>query len=164
MGFLDSIKKTFNGANKNSLFAPLSGEVLRIEDVNDEAFSSGALGKGIAIRPSEGKLYAPCNATVDFVFETKHAFNLIAANGAEILIHIGLDTVKLGGEPFEPKVNTGDEVKKGDLLCIIDLEKIKSYGLDTATPILIANPENFTNLTFSENKTVQVGDEIIKFS
>src|SRR5699024_4002350 len=99
-----------------TLAAHMTGTAIPMADVKDEAFASCALGDGCAIEPSEGKLYAPADAVVDNLFDTHHAIGLVTENGAEVLLHIGIDTVKLGGKHFTPHVKTGDKVRKGDLL------------------------------------------------
>ncbi len=108
------------------MYSHLNGTVVMLEDVEDEVFSQKILGEGIAVEPTEGKLYAPCDGRVDSVFDTKHAINILSAEGAEVLLHIGIDTVKLGGKHFEAHVSDGQEIKKGDLLISFDIEAIKA--------------------------------------
>ena len=133
MGFF---KKLF-GKPVDSLCAPMAGKAVAITEVPDPTFSEGMLGNGIAIEPAEGKVYAPCDATVDMMFTTGHAVSLVADFGAEVLIHVGLETVGLEGKPFTIHVANGDKVKKGQLLIEVDLEAIKAAGLPTITPMLI---------------------------
>lgn len=110
--------------------APVSGYVIPLSEVRDEAFSSGVLGKGLAIVPAEGKVYAPCDGQVTALFPTGHAIGITAANKAELLLHIGMDTVRLEGKYFSPKVEAGANVHTGDLLLEFDLEKIKEAGFE----------------------------------
>jgi PTS system beta-glucosides-specific IIC component len=122
-----------------TLYAPAAGKVVLLSEVNDPTFSSGLLGKGIAVVPDEGKVYAPADGTILSVFPTKHAVTMKTDKGAEVIIHIGLDTVKLNGEHFEVCINDGDKVKKGDLLVKFDLLEIKKEGYDTIIPLIITN-------------------------
>ena len=118
---------------------PIEGEVVSINDVNDPTFSQEMLGKGIAIKPNKGRVVAPVDGEIAMIFETKHAISMVTEQGAEILIHIGLDTVKLKGENFNSHVKAGDKVKAGDLLIEFDKEKIIQAGYDTITPMGICN-------------------------
>ena len=112
-------------------------------EVEDEVFSQKILGDGVAVRPSEGKLYAPCDGTIETVFETKHAVNMTSADGAELLMHIGIDTVKLEGKYFEAHVTDGQQVKKGDLLVSFDMEAITAAGYKLTTPLLVCNADDY---------------------
>ena len=142
MGFFD---KLF-GKKLEGIYAPIAGKAVAITEVPDPTFAEGMLGNGIAIEPADGKVYAPCDATVDMMFDTGHAVSLVAESGAEILIHVGLETVGLEGKPFTVHVQNGDKVKKGQLLIEADLEAIKAAGLPTITPVLICNTDDY--LTF----------------
>jgi PTS system beta-glucosides-specific IIC component len=144
-----------------SIASPLSGALIPIEKVKDEAFSSGALGKGIAILPDKGVLTSPVDGIVDSITDAKHAVNLIADNGAEILIHIGMDTVRLNGKPFTPKVTEGQRVKTGDVLIEFDIQAIKDAGLDTVTPIVIANSDEFKDIIVMKSERISTGDSLI---
>lgn len=130
------------GVKDTIIYAPMNGEMVDLAAVPDPTFSEGILGQGTAILPSEGKLYSPVDGTVASVFETKHAVSLLTDSGAELLIHVGLDTVSLGGKYFEAKVKDGDRVKKGDLLLEFDLDAI-SKDFKTFTPVLITNADDF---------------------
>ena len=130
MGFF---KKLF-GKPMNEFTAPVAGKAVPVSQVPDPTFAEELLGKGIAIEPTEGKVYAPCDATVDMMFETGHAVSLVADCGAEVLIHVGLETVTLKGKHFTIHAANGDKVKKGDLLIEFDLEAIKAEGFNTITP------------------------------
>lgn len=141
--------------------APLNGQVKSNTAVNDPTFAEGILGQGAAIIPTEGKLYAPFDCTVFGVADTKHAITLVGPGGVEMLIHIGLDTVELGGKCFTPKVKDGDTVKAGTLLMEFDLEQIKKK-YDTITPILVTNADDFAAVELlKDGENVRVGDPIL---
>lgn len=145
--------------------APVKGEVIKLEEVKDETFASGMLGQGIAIKPEEGALYAPCNGTISALFPTLHAIGLTDETGrADILIHIGMNTVELDGEGFEAFCKMGDQVKKGDLLIRFDLEGIKAKGYDVTTPIIISNTNDFAQIITEKQGKVTVLDEVLKLS
>lgn len=141
--------------------APLAGTVVPLSEVRDEAFSSGALGQGAAIIPEEGKLYAPVDGVIAAFFPTGHAVGIQTADGMEILIHVGMDTVSLDGKGFEKKINQGDSVKKGDLLLEFDLQVIADAGLSAVTPVLITNPAGRSEIKQTDAKTVKPGDTIL---
>jgi len=122
---------------------PLQGTVFPLEQIEDNAFSTGLLGKGVAVLPSEGKVYAPFDGTVVTVFPTHHAFGLQSTEGVELLIHIGMDTVNLQGQFFQPKVRQNDAIKKGDLLVEFELEKIQAVGYSLVTPIVVTNTKDY---------------------
>ena len=144
------------------LASPLAGEVMPLDQVPDEAFASGALGDGIAIQPTQGQLFAPADGTVDNLFETHHAIGLVTPQGAELLLHIGIDTVKLEGKHFTPHVQAGQEVKKGDLLISFDLEAIRQAGYSTVTPLILCNSEEYSSLTPLAQGTVQPGQDLLE--
>ncbi len=144
------------------LYSYLNGETKSLSDVEDDVFSSGMLGEGIAIEPSEGKLYSPCSGVVEHIFDTKHAINIVSDFGSEILLHIGLDTVKLKGKGFEVKVNKGDRVNKGDLLCVFDMDVIKSAGLKTTTPMVICNSGDYSKVEARPKCQIKVGDSVLR--
>ncbi len=145
-----------------ALYAPMAGEIVPLEDVEDEAFASGILGDGVAIEPGEGKLYAPCDGKVAMVFETKHAVNLVSEEGCEVLLHIGIDTVKLNGQYFETHVTKGQEVRKGDLLISFDPEGIRQAGYETTTPVIICNTEEYGAVNVVATGTVSAGQPILE--
>ena len=149
-------------AKAEVLYSHMTGDIVPIEEVEDEVFSMGTLGKGIAIEPSEGKLYAPANGKVSMVFKTKHAINLISENGCEILLHIGIDTVKLGGKYFEIHVNDGDEFKKGDLLISFDMEGIKREGFKLTTPMVICNTPDYESVKILAKGKIKKGERVIE--
>lgn len=158
---VQNVKQTVTG-RKTELFAPLNGSVISLDEVDDEAFSSRALGDGAAIDPSDGRLFSPCNGRIDMVFDTKHAVNIISDDGCEILLHIGIDTVKLGREFFESHVSDGQNVKKGDLLITFDLDGIRSAGYKTITPMIICNSEDYSTITAVKKGNVKCGEKFIE--
>ncbi|MDO4804481.1 MAG: glucose PTS transporter subunit IIA [Lachnospiraceae bacterium] len=143
-----------------TVYAPMNGKVVPLSEVPDDAFASGLLGQGVAIDPSEGKLYAPFDGEVIGVFDTKHAYSLANDAGAEMLIHMGLDTVKLGGKYFTPKVSDGQKVKKGDLLAEFDINAIKKeYKM--FTPILVTNADDYSSIeVIKDSGDVKVGEPL----
>ncbi len=155
-------QKTTISTEEITIYSPLNGEIKELKEVNDPTFAGGMLGQGIAIIPSEGKLYAPFDGKVNLVFDTKHAIGLENAAGAEMLIHIGLETVNLNGKYFTPKVKAGDAVKKGDLLVEFDLNEIKKE-YETVTPVLITNADCFSSIqAIKITGNIKVGEEILK--
>lgn len=146
---------------KSMIASPLKGNVKPLSEVEDEAFSSGALGLGVAIEPAEGKLMAPADGTISAFFPTGHAIGMNTDDGAEILIHVGMDTVKLEGKYFTPKAKQGDHVKKGQLLLEFDVQKIKKAGYSTITPVLITNSDQYTDIVPTDAKQANQGDTII---
>lgn len=144
------------------LYSHMNGTAVKLEDVEDEVFSQKILGEGAAVEPSEGKLYAPCDGKIDSVFDTKHAVNMVSSEGVEILLHIGIDTVKLGGQYFEAHVSDGQEVKKGDLLISFDMDKIKAAGYKVTTPIIIGNTDDYASVEPVAQNSVSAGDMILK--
>ena len=144
-----------------TLGAPVKGKAVSLREVNDPTFSDGLLGKGVAVVPFEGKVFAPADGEIAMVFETLHAVSMNADFGAEILIHVGLDTVTMKGEGFTGHVKAGDKVKKGDLLLEMDLEKIKAAGYDTVTPMLICNTDAYADVEGLPGKDVVPGDDIL---
>lgn len=144
---------------KEEVLSPLKGEVKPLSEVKDEAFASGALGHGIAIEPSEGKLYAPADGTVSALFPTKHAIGITTDTGADILIHIGMDTVQLEGKHFIVHTTQGELVKKGQLLIEFDMDEIANSGKLLTTPIVITNYREF-HLEMTDKKQIQQGDSL----
>lgn len=146
---------------KNSFLSPMKGKAVSIKEVPDETFSSEMLGKGIAVIPSEGLVTSPANGKVTMVFETLHALSILADTGEEILIHIGLDTVKMNGEGFSPFVKVGDIVKAKDPLIQADLEKIKSAGFNPVTIMLVCNSADFKSVESITDISVTNDSEIL---
>lgn len=139
---------------KIEIAAPIPGKVIPLTAVKDQTFASGVLGEGFAIEPSEGKVYAPFDGTCDNLFDTLHAMGLVSDNGVELLIHVGLETVGLGGKPFTAHIKTGDKFKKGDLLLEFDMDAIKAAGCETQTPVIITNAEDVGSITVEGDKIV----------
>lgn len=144
------------------IYSPLSGKVIPLEEVPDDAFAGKVLGDGIAIEPSEGKVFAPFDGTVETLFDTKHAIGLSGKDGLEVLIHVGIDTVSLNGNGFTAHIKDGDTIRKGDLLLEFDMDYIKSQGLNTVTPVLITNMETVASITPENENTVQSGQALIR--
>lgn len=153
-------KKLF-GKNTDDIYAPMAGKAVSITQVPDPTFAEGMLGNGVAIEPAEGMVYAPCDATVDMMFTTGHAVSLIADCGAEILIHVGLETVSLEGKPFKVHVANGDKVKKGQLLMEVDLEAVKAAGLPVITPMVICNTDDYPTFHTFVDKEITNEDVVI---
>ena len=150
-----------NAVQREILAAPVAGKVVPLANVPDEAFSAGILGKGIAIEPSVGRVVAPADATVTTLFPTGHAIGLITDKGAEILIHIGMDTVKLEGKYFHAHVQQGEKVKKGQLLIEFEPEKIKAAGYPVVTPVLVTNTASYLDIVPTEAGTIAENENLI---
>ncbi|NQQ99877.1 PTS transporter subunit EIIC [Streptococcus suis] len=148
--------------SEETLVSPLSGEVVALENVNDPVFSSGAMGKGLAVKPSEGVVYAPADAEVTIAFETGHAYGLKTASGAEILIHIGIDTVSMNGNGFEKLVVAGDKVKAGTPIAKFDAAKIAEAGLDDTTMVIVTNTADFAEVSPLAEGTIAHGADFLK--
>jgi len=144
-----------------TVFNPIKGEIKELSTLTDPAFSSGALGKGIAINPTEGKVFAPVDGQVVTFFPTKHAMGIKSETGAEILIHVGMDTVKLEGKYFTAKVAQGDYVKKGQLLLEFDIAGIKSEGYSLETPVVITNSDNYADIVYEAGKELDANQQLL---
>ncbi|WP_445005743.1 beta-glucoside-specific PTS transporter subunit IIABC [Exiguobacterium alkaliphilum] len=142
--------------------SPVKGEVVALEAVRDEVFSSGAMGKGIAIMPSEGVVYAPFDGEVVTIFQSKHAIGLRSDSGVEVLIHVGLDTVQLEGQHFESHVENGQRVKEGDVLVTFDLEAIAKAGYDTITPVIVTNTGNYLDVLPTHIGVVEPNHDVLR--
>ena len=149
-------------AKDTVLAACLTGTVVPLADVKDEAFASGALGDGIAIEPIDGELVAPADGEISSTFETHHAVGMTTADGAELLMHIGIDTVKLGGKHFTYLVNEGDKVKKGQPLIRFELEAIKAEGYPVTTPLIVCNTDDYAAVAAKASGTVKQGDALLE--
>lgn len=147
--------------NEEVVRAPLSGKLFALEEVPDEVFASGAMGKGLAIEPNDNKVYAPFEGSIVMVAPSKHAIGLRSKFGMEMLIHVGLDTVKLNGEPFTLHVKEGDKVKQGDVLSEFDIKAIKAAGVKTITPVIVTNPANYKEIIIDETETATQGDDLL---
>ena len=151
-----------SAAKDTVLSACLNGTVVPLADVKDEAFASGVLGDGIAIEPSDGELVAPADGEISSTFETHHAVGMTTADGAELLMHIGIDTVKLGGKHFTYLVNEGDKVKKGQPLIRFELEAIKAEGYPVTTPLIVCNTDDYAAVEAKASGTVKQGDTLLE--
>lgn len=144
------------------IVSPIKGDVMPLEMIKDEVFSKGLLGKGVAIEPTEGKVVAPVDGVVTTLFPTYHAIGITSDKGAEILIHVGMDTVQLEGKCFTPKIAQGDKVKAGQLLLEFDIKGIKNAGLPVTTPVIITNSDNYLDVIETDKKKTERKEEIIK--
>lgn len=151
-------------ASENDILAPMTGSVLALDQVPDSTFASGLLGQGVAIIPSVGKVIAPFSGEVASIFQTKHAIGLLSDSGIELLIHVGIDTVKLDGAPFTAHVKEGDKIKAGDLLLEFDRQAILNAGYDLATPIIISNSDDFRALDIVSASAVDAGQPLLSVS
>lgn len=149
-------------AKDTVLSACLNGTVVPLAEVKDEAFASGALGDGIAIEPTDGELVAPADGEISSTFETHHAVGMTTTDGAELLMHIGIDTVKLGGKHFTYLVNEGDKVKKGQPLIRFELEAIKAEGYPVTTPLIVCNTDDYAAVAAKASGTVKQGDALLE--
>lgn len=158
----EQVVENENSLQDETILAPVAGEVVALADVNDPVFSSGAMGQGLAIKPSEGVVYAPADAEVTIAFATGHAFGLKTSNGAEILIHVGIDTVSMNGEGFNHTVAQGDKVKAGDILGTFDSAKIAAAGLEDTTMVIVTNTADYASVTPVGQGIVSKGDAVIE--
>ncbi|MGN0353695.1 MAG: glucose PTS transporter subunit IIA [Muricoprocola sp.] len=149
-------------AKQSVLGAHMNGTVVPLSEVQDEAFASGALGDGVAIEPSEGKLFAPADGVIETVFDTKHAIGMTTADETELLLHIGIDTVKLGGKHFETHVSPEQQVKKGDLLVTFDMEAIKAEGYPCTTPMIVCNTDDYEAVEIVAKGKIKAGQDVLK--
>ena len=157
-----TLKKLLGGEKeREQLAAPVTGRAIPMAEVKDPTFSQEILGKGAAIIPSEGRVVAPADGQVTMVFDTKHAVSMLTEGGAEVIIHIGLDTVQLKGLHYTAHVAAGDKVKKGQLLLEFDIEKIKEAGYDVTTPVIICNTPQFPKLECLSGMDVKAGETTV---
>lgn len=147
--------------NKINVFSPITGEVIPLEQVSDETFAKEIMGKGIAVMPSEGRVVSPVDGKIQMIFKTKHAIGILSEDGAEILIHIGIDTVKLEGKHFKAYVKDGDSVKKGDLLVEFDKDAIIAEGYQVVTPVIITNSANYLDVLAKDIREVKAGEGLL---
>lgn len=145
----------------NVLLSPIAGKVIPLSEVNDKTFAAGLLGQGVAIEPSGNKVVAPSDSKIEAIFPTGHALALHTQEGLDVLIHIGLDTVKLDGRYFDVKTSVGQVVKKGDVLIEFDREAIEREGFDVTAPILICNSVEFASIKGNVGDTVAELDQLI---
>lgn len=153
---------TLPEVSDNEILSPLAGKAIALEDVPDPTFAEGILGLGAAVEPSEGKITAPADGTVGTLFDTHHAIGLNLDNGAELLIHIGINTVELNGEGFTAHVSEGDRVKKGQTLITFDKELIASKGYKTVTPVIVTNPDEYSAVKCVADGNVTEKDVLIE--
>ncbi len=146
----------------NTVYAPIEGEAIELEKIPDDTFASGVLGKGLGIVPAVGEVRAPFNGTVSMVFDTKHAIGLMSDDGIEMLIHVGINTVELGGKYYEVKVSDGEKIAAGQLLLTFDKEAIKAAGYDVTTAVLVSNTDEFSEITVEKTGEVKVLDKVLK--
>ena len=158
----EEVVETASKLTDETIQTPIVGDVVALSDVNDPVFSSGAMGQGIAVKPSQDVVYAPADAEVTIVFPTGHAYGLKTANGAEILIHVGIDTVSMNGEGFDQKVAQGDKVKAGDVLGTFDSNKIAAAGLDDTTMVIVTNTADYASVAPVATGSVAKGDALIE--
>ncbi len=144
-----------------SIASPLKGRLVKLSDVKDEAFSSGALGLGVAVMPEEGAVYAPADGTISAFFPTGHAIGMTTADGVELLIHVGMDTVQLEGKGFTPLAKAGDMVKKGQKLLEFDMDLITNAGFSLVTPVLVANSAEYADVVAVGKETISSGDQLL---
>ena len=147
--------------NDEVVAAPISGESKKLTDVNDPVFSTLAMGNGAAVVPTDGTIYAPVDGELTVAYETKHAYGLKSDNGAEVLIHVGIDTVNLKGQHFESFVKQGQKVKKGDKLGTVDLDAVKAAGYDTTVMVVVTNTMNYASVDRIDNTKVNHGDDLV---
>lgn len=167
---VENKNETVNTANTENtmktksevLVAPIEGKVVKLENIKDQAFASGTLGKGYAIEPKDGKVYSPVDGTVSMLFGTNHAIGITSDSGLEILIHFGMDTVQLEGKGFKAHVKQGDKIKAGQLLLDVDLDVLKDGGYETVTPVVITNYDDLLDLILLDKNDVKVGEELIR--
>lgn len=154
----DFLKKKDKGIEIGS---PVKGKAVPISQVSDPTFGEEILGKGVAIQPADGKIYAPADGTIEMLFDTKHAVSMTTTEGVELLVHIGLDTVALKGEHFTAHKGNGDAVKKGDLLISVDLEAVKAAGYDVITPMVVCNTSDYQTVEAVTGSDVNPGDTVL---
>ena len=154
----DFLKKKDKGIEIGS---PVKGKAVPISKVSDPTFGEEILGKGVAIQPADGKIYAPADGTIEMLFDTKHAVSMTTTEGVELLVHIGLDTVALKGEHFTAHKGNGDAVKKGDLLISLDLEAVKAAGYDVITPMVVCNTSDYQTVEAVTGSDVNPGDTVL---
>ena len=154
----DFLKKKDKGIE---IGAPVNGKAVPFSQVSDPTFGEEILGKGVAIQPADGKIYAPADGTIEMLFDTKHAVSMTTTEGVELLVHIGLDTVALKGEHFTAHKGNGDAVKKGDLLISVDLEAVKAAGYDVITPMVVCNTSDYQTVEAVTGSDVNPGDTVL---
>lgn len=157
----EKLKQALSGGRHIDLGSPVQGQAVPVSEVNDPTFSDDILGKGVAVKPAAGRVVAPSAGTVTQMFETGHACTLLLDDGIELLIHIGLDTIKLKGEHFTKHAADGDKVQAGDLLMEFDRDAIAAAGYDTIVPVIVCNPQDFSSIEMVTGKTVNELEKLI---
>ena len=152
----------FQKAEKGVICSPLTGKAILMSEVPDDTFAAEVLGKGMAVIPSEGKVVAPCHGEISTLFDTKHAIGITTKDGAELLIHVGVNTVELNGKYYEAHVAQGDQVKPGQVLLTFDIQKIQEAGYPVATPVIIANTDDYINVEGLKNGEIHCMEPLIK--
>lgn len=166
MGLFDKLKKMVsddtNDANTIEVFAPLSGEIVPLEEVPDVVFAEKIVGDGIAIKPSGNKMVAPCDGTIGKIFETNHAFSIESDSGLELFVHFGIDTVELKGEGFTRIAQEGQQVKKGDTVIEFDLALLEAKAKSTLTPVVISNMDEVKELSKLSGAVTLAQDVVLR--
>ncbi len=147
---------------KQAIFAPCDGEVIALENVTDEVFSSGVMGDGFGVLPSAKNIYSPVSGKIENAYKTGHAYSIVTDDGLDVLVHIGIDTVELDGECFEKQADTGDYIKKGELLCVADINKILEKGFDPVVVVVISNSETLHSTEIKYGACYS-GDEVFLY-
>lgn len=156
-----SVENADSKQDDKAVYSPLEGKLIPMTEVPDETFASKALGDGVAVIPEKGCVYAPFDGEVEMVYDTGHAIGLVREDGMEVLIHVGINTVELGGKYYTAKVSNGQKIKKGDLLLEFDMDEIAKAGYSMVTPVIVTNSDEYEDLTFKEHGRVEPGDRII---
>ena len=156
-----SVENVDSKQDDKAVYSPLEGKLIPMTEVPDETFASKALGDGVAVIPEKGCVYAPFDGEVEMVYDTGHAIGLIREDGMEVLIHVGINTVELGGKYYTAKVSNGQKIKKGDLLLEFDMDEIAKAGYSLVTPVIVTNSDEYEGLTRKEHGRVEPGDQII---
>lgn len=156
-----SVENVDSKQDDKAVYSPLEGKLIPMTEVPDETFASKALGEGMAVIPEKGCVYAPFDGEVEMVYDTGHAIGLVREDGMEVLIHVGINTVELGGKYYTAKVSNGQKIKKGDLLLEFDMDEIAKAGYSLVTPVIVTNSDEYEGLTFKEHGRVEPGDRII---
>ena len=156
-----SVENMDSKQDDKAVYSPLEGKLIPMTEVPDETFASKALGEGVAVIPEKGCVYAPFDGEVEMVYDTGHAIGLVREDGMEVLIHVGINTVELGGKYYTAKVSNGQKIKKGDLLLEFDMDEIAKAGYSMVTPVIVTNSDEYEDLTFKEHGRVEPGDRII---
>ena len=155
-------KKDFaSEVSEQAISSPLAGPIVALEDTPDAVFASGAMGQGVAVEPSVGEVVAPADGVIRLLFPTNHAIGLATDDGADLLIHVGMDTVALEGQGFTAHVTQGSKVKKGQLLLSFDIEAIKEAGYPVTTPIIVTNTADYVKVDVVAEGQIEVGTQLL---